>query len=148
MKTYSREKVLVVEDELIMRLDLSETIALLGRDVVHVSSADAALEILDEDASIGLVFTDIKMPGAIDGRKLAQEIRRRWPSVSVVISSANIARDAQCQTLDAPLLHKPYRLNELRGVLGPNLLPDSRTRRAGVVPESEKLASAPGDHGG
>lgn len=119
MQARLRETVLVVEDELIIRLDLSEAIELTGRKVVHVSSADAALEVLKENDSIGLVLTDIKMPGRLDGVELAQHIQLRWPSIRVVISSGNIATDARCQTLGAPLLHKPYRLSDLRQVLWP-----------------------------
>lgn len=118
MQPNSREKVLVVEDELIVRLDLSEAIELTGREVVHVSSADAALDVLEEDDSIGLVFTDIKMPGAIDGIELVHQVQRRWPSVRVVVSSGNIGNDRRCRGLGAELMHKPYRLSALREILG------------------------------
>lgn len=100
-----------------LRLDLSEAIKLTGRDVVHVSSADAALEVLQQDNSIGVVLTDIRMPGRMDGIELAEQIRRRWPSVRVVISSGNIATDIRCQNRKAALLTKPYRLTELRRAL-------------------------------
>ena len=118
MAPHPGNKVLVVEDELIVRLDLSEAIQLTGRDVVHVSSDDAALDVLEKDNSIGLVFTDIKMAGAIDGIELAHQIRQRWPSIQVVISSGNIATDPRCRDLSAPLMFKPYRLSALREILG------------------------------
>lgn len=117
MQPSARGTVLVVEDELMVRLDLSEAIKLTGRDVVHVSSADAALDVLQKDDTIGLVLTDIKMPGSIDGIELAQQIQLRWPNVRVVISSGNIATDIRCETLGTALLNKPYRLTELRRVL-------------------------------
>ena len=117
MRPSARRKVLVVEDELLVRLDLSEAIKLSGRDVVHVSSADAALKVLQKDETIGVVLTDIKMPGRMDGIELAEQIRLRWPSIRVVISSGNIATDVRCQNLEAALLTKPYRLTELRRVL-------------------------------
>ena len=110
-------RVLVVEDELFVRLELTEAIEATGRDVFHVPSAEEALEALQQDASIGLVLTDIKMPGSMDGIELAKNIQQRWPSVRVVISSANIATDARCRSLGTPLLHKPYRLSDLRKVL-------------------------------
>ena len=118
MSSRTETKVLVVEDELVTRVDLAEAIELEGRCVIHVPSAEDALHVLEKDHGIGLVLTDIKMTGGLDGIELARHIRSRWPDIRLVISSGNIKADHRCGSIDAALLHKPYKLHDLRRVLG------------------------------
>jgi CheY-like chemotaxis protein len=109
--------VLIVEDEFLLRMDAVEIIAGAGFEVVEAADADQAIEILQSRRDITVVFTDIQMPGSMDGLKLARAIRGRWPPIKIVTTSghANVAES------DLPeggrFLPKPYSPHQLAGVL-------------------------------
>ena len=79
-----------------------------GFDVVEAVNADEAIEILEVRLDITVVFTDIQMPGAMDGLKLAGAIRRRWPPIKIVATSGIV----DVRKVDLPeggrFLSKPY----------------------------------------
>lgn len=58
-----------------------------GYRVLEAGSADAALQFFEKDADIGLLFTDVSMPGAIDGADLARQVAERWPRVGIIMTS-------------------------------------------------------------
>ena len=82
-----RPVVLIVEDELLLRMDAAEMIAAAGFEVVEAANADEAIEILEARRDITVVFTDIQMPGSMDGLKLARAVRGRWPPIKIVATS-------------------------------------------------------------
>src|SRR5688572_5317424 len=90
--------VLVVEDEPLVRLDLETRLADTGYLVFEASSAAEAIAILERHPQIRVVFTDIQMPGDMDGLALARYVRDRWPPTIIVVSSgrgsAGAGRDA------------------------------------------------------
>jgi CheY-like chemotaxis protein len=67
--------ILIVEDEFLLRLDSAEVIEKAGFEVVQAANADDAIAILTARSNIHVVFTDIQMPGSMDGLKLAQFVR-------------------------------------------------------------------------
>ena len=79
--------VLIVEDELLVRMDAVDMIRSLGFEVVEVENADDAIRVLEDRPDITVVFTDIQMPGSMDGLKLAAAIRGRWPPIKIVATS-------------------------------------------------------------
>jgi CheY-like chemotaxis protein len=79
--------VLVVEDEVIVQLDAADVIEAAGYEVVKASSADEAFEILTARNDIRVVFTDIEMPGSMDGLRLAKLVREKWPPVELIVTS-------------------------------------------------------------
>lgn len=83
--------VLVVEDETLIRLDLVQKLEDAGLDVCEAASAAEAIDILEHHPEIRVVFTDIQMPGTMDGLELARYVRKRWPPTIVVISSGKVA---------------------------------------------------------
>jgi signal transduction histidine kinase/integral membrane sensor domain MASE1/CheY-like chemotaxis protein len=109
--------VLVVEDDVEVAKATSTMFEHLGYQVVHAVDANEGLARLQDVQTIGLVFTDIVMPGDMNGIALAQEIRRRFPSIPVVLTSgysdAVNAADTQL-----PLLRKPFDLQKLERVIG------------------------------
>lgn len=109
--------VLVIEDEIFVRLDLSEALEARGYFVRHAGSADEALDILERDRTIGVVFTDIKMDGCMDGVELAHAIRDQWPETVIVYSSGNIPDKRPLGPTGVKLLHKPYDPDRLKVVL-------------------------------
>jgi len=79
--------VLIVEDEFLLRMDAVDMIAAAGFEVVEAGDADEAIDILESRRDITVVFTDIQMPGSMDGLKLARAVRGRWPPTKIVATS-------------------------------------------------------------
>jgi CheY-like chemotaxis protein len=112
-----RPLVLVVEDEFLLRMDAVEMIADAGFEVVEAADADQAIEVLESRRDITVVFTDIQMPGSMDGLKLAEAIRGRWPPIKIVTTSghANVAESELPE--GGRFLPKPYSQHQVAGVL-------------------------------
>ena len=111
-------QVLVVEDDDEVAALTVEMINQLGYDTTRVASAEAALGALADRRSVDIVFSDVMMPGSMNGVELAQEIRRRRPNLPVLLTSgyAEAARrKAGAQQLK--IIPKPYRIDELRDAL-------------------------------
>lgn len=79
--------VLVVEDEPILRMNMVETIEDAGFEAIEAGNADDAVAILESRKDIRIVFTDINMPGSMDGLKLAEAVRHRWPPIELILTS-------------------------------------------------------------
>jgi CheY-like chemotaxis protein len=79
--------VLIVEDEPLQRLFVSDFLCDAGIDVVEAGDAPAALELLEAREDVHLLFTDIQMPGAYDGLELARRVRARWPHIHLMLTS-------------------------------------------------------------
>ena len=80
-------RVLVVEDEPLLRVFNADMLTDAGFDVLEAANADEALRMLETVSDIRVVFTDVEMPGALDGYALAQRIETLWPEIGVVITS-------------------------------------------------------------
>jgi signal transduction histidine kinase/CheY-like chemotaxis protein len=114
----SAGQVLVVEDDDEVAALTVEMINQLGYDTTRVASAEAALGALANRRSVDIVFSDIMMPGRMDGVELAQEIRRRRPDLPVLLTSGyaeGARRNAAAQEIK--IIPKPYRIDELRDAL-------------------------------
>lgn len=79
--------VLVVEDDSLIRLNIVDQLEDAGYEVFEAANADDAIAILAITPSIRLLFTDIDMPGTMDGLKLAAAVRHRWPPVKIIVTS-------------------------------------------------------------
>jgi two-component system, response regulator PdtaR len=100
--------VLVVEDETLVRVTALAMIEDCGFEAIAASSADEALRALETRSDIRAVFTDVQMPGPMDGLKLAQVIRDRWPPVALLVTSGK-ERDIKSDLpKGARFLPKPY----------------------------------------
>ncbi len=108
-----RPVILIVEDELLIRLEAIEMIEAAGFDTVEAANADEAIAILTERPEIQVLFTDIHMPGSMDGVKLAHFVRHRWPPIKIIATSAH----ARVEGYDLPnggrFLPKPYSAREV-----------------------------------
>jgi two-component system, response regulator PdtaR len=102
----SMPTVLVVEDEVMIREVVRDELEDAGYTVVLASHADAAIAILETRRDIHLVFTDIEMPGSMDGLNLAAYVRDRWPPVHIIITTGK-ARPATIPA-NALFIQKPY----------------------------------------
>lgn len=112
-----RPVVLVVEDEFLIRSHAVDMIAAAGFEAVEASNADEAIEILEARRDITVVFTDVQMPGSMDGLKLARAIRGRWPPIKIVATSGHVGvRDTDLPE-GGRFLPKPYSPGQVMGVL-------------------------------
>ncbi len=107
-------RILVVEDEFLIRLTLVEALTDEGFDVLEAESGDAALPILQSDPTIGVLLTDIQLPGALDGLRLAHVARQTRPSLPVLFMTGrpDPAAEAHASALDR-YIAKPYTLSEI-----------------------------------
>jgi CheY-like chemotaxis protein len=100
--------VLIVEDDFLIRMDAAEMIVAGGFEVVEAGNADQAILILEDRSDITVVFTDVQMPGSMDGLKLAVMIRRRWPPIMLVATSGLVDVRENDLPEGGRFLPKPY----------------------------------------
>ena len=81
--------VLVVEDEVLIRTDIADTLTRAGYVVLQAANADEAIRVMEHRSDVSLVFTDIGMPGSIDGLKLAHYVAKKWPPVRLLLTSGH-----------------------------------------------------------
>lgn len=106
-------KVLVVEDEPIIRLGMVSSIEDAGYSVIEAASADEAVARLAQDSEVGLVVTDVDMPGSMDGIKLAHYVRRRWPPIRLLVISGKVGVRPGELPEGARFMSKPYQEPQL-----------------------------------
>jgi CheY-like chemotaxis protein len=104
----SRPVVLLVEDELLVRMAAADALVDAGFDVIESANAQAAHEILMVRDDIQVLFTDVKMPGPMDGLELASLVRRCWPHILIVITSGHLKPESVPLPDDALFIAKPY----------------------------------------
>jgi len=112
-----RPVVLIVEDEFLLRMHAVDMIQGAGFDVVEAANADQAIEVLEARRDITVVFTDIQMLGSMDGLKLAQAIRGRWPPIKIVATSGHVNVTETDLPDGGRFLPKPYSPHQVAGVL-------------------------------
>jgi len=112
-----RPVVLIVEDEFLLRMDAVHMIAAAGFEVVEAANADQAIDILESRRDITVVFTDVQMPGSMDGLKLARAVRGRWPPIKIIATSGRLDLEQGDLPEGGRFLAKPYSPGQLAGVL-------------------------------
>lgn len=100
--------VLIVEDEVMIRMGAAALVEDLGCEFFEASSADEAIALLEQHPQITIVFTDIQMAGSMDGLELAVYARRRWPPLKFIIVSGNHVATAIEMPEGARFFPKPY----------------------------------------
>jgi PAS domain S-box-containing protein len=113
-----RGHILLVEDDKEVSALTLELLSSLGFAVTHVSSAEAALGALANGRDVDVVLSDIMMPGGVSGLQLAREIRRRYPTLSVILTTGYVEAAAGMEDDEFRLLPKPYTLESLGEALG------------------------------
>lgn len=107
-KAPARKVVLVVEDEPILRMMAIDLVEDAGFEAVEARSADEAVEILEVRTDIRIVFTDVDMPGSMDGLMLAAAIRDRWPPIEIIITSGHRSVNESMIPANTEFFSKPY----------------------------------------
>lgn len=105
--------VLVVEDEYYIRMLAIDTLEDQGFTVLGVATADEAWLILESRSDISVLFTDVNMPGDIDGLTLAIRVAKHWPHIRLVITSGRCGLSDHEVPDHGQFVQKPYRQNEL-----------------------------------
>ena len=103
-----RPAILVVEDEVLIRFAVADTIADAGFTVCEAGNADQAIKLLESRTDIRAIFTDIDMPGSMDGLKLAAAVRTRWPAIKIIITSGHVKIRAEELPVEGKFFSKPY----------------------------------------
>ena len=113
----SRPHVLVVEDEFFSRLHAVNLVEAAGYKAIEASNADEAIAILESRKDIRIVFTDIDMPGSMDGLKLARAVRDRWPPIELILTSGHFDVPENKIPERGLFFSKPYRDQEIVSAL-------------------------------
>src|ERR1700760_833193 len=118
--------VLVVEDEMILRMRAVDIVEDAGFCPIEAVNADEAMSILESRSDISLLFTDIQMPGGMDGLKLAHAVHDRWPSIKIILVSGQVKPSATETPADSRFFGKPLgveqMITELQAMVGAGAL--------------------------
>lgn len=106
--TQNGATVIVVEDETLVRMNIAMSLEDEGYIVLEASNADDAIGLLEQHPEIRLMFTDIDMPGSMDGLKLAEAVRDRWPPVKIIIASGHRHLNDDLLPVEGRFFSKPY----------------------------------------
>jgi CheY-like chemotaxis protein len=109
--------VLIVEDEPLVRIGAVNIIEDAGFEVIEAASADEAIGILECRSDVRVVFTDIHMPGSMDGLKLAHAVRNRWPPIRIIVTSGRELMAEQDLPEGGRFVAKPYNPIEILDAL-------------------------------
>jgi two-component sensor histidine kinase len=118
--------VLVVEDEMVLRMRAVDIVEDAGFTSVEAVNADEAIAILESRSDIDLLFTDIQMPGSMDGLKLAHAVHDRWPAIKIILVSGQVKPSDAERPADSRFFGKPLgvgqMINELQAMVGEGAL--------------------------
>jgi CheY-like chemotaxis protein len=108
----ARTLVLIVEDEILIRMLLADALRQADYDVIEAANADEAFDVLHTAPCPDVLVTDVRMPGAVDGFELAAYVRRTKPDLRVIITSGHAGPNAAIGLADV-FLPKPYELGAI-----------------------------------
>ena len=120
--------VLVVEDEMLLRMRAVDMVEDAGFASVEAVDADEAVAILEARSDIALLFTDIQMPGSMDGLKLAHAVRERWPPIKIILVSGQLRLANADIPADSRFFGKPLEAEEMIAEMR-NLIGQARQRQ-------------------
>lgn len=106
--TASRAVILLVEDEPMVRLVGADLLEDAGFEVVEAADGDEALSILETRPDVRVLFTDINMPGSLDGLELARVVHERWPQVQLLVTSGRFQLRSDDIPNNGQFVPKPY----------------------------------------
>ena len=99
--------VLVVEDEPLLLMMAAEIVEDAGFEAIPAHNADEAILILESRDDISILFTDVRMPGSMDGVRLAAAVRDRWPPIELVVVSGHVTGESELPS-GTHFYRKPY----------------------------------------
>ena len=105
--------VLVVEDDEILRTCTANVVADAGFTPVEAANADEAFAILENRSDIALLFTDIQMPGSMDGLDLARTVHDRWPAIKIILVSGRVELSERERPVNSRFFRKPSAMKQM-----------------------------------
>jgi CheY-like chemotaxis protein len=105
--------VLVVEDEMLLRMRAVDMVEDAGYTSVEAIDADQAVAILESRSDIALIFTDIQMPGSMDGLGLAHSVHKRWPPIKIILVSGQLKLSESDIPPNSRFFGKPLQANQM-----------------------------------
>jgi len=118
--------VLIVEDEMVLRMRAVDIVEDAGFHAVEAVNADQAISILESRSDISLLFTDIQMPGSMDGLKLAHAVHDRWPAIKIILVSGQVNPSEAERPAESRFFGKPLSvermITELQAMVGSGTL--------------------------
>lgn len=109
--------VLVVESETLIRMSAVQIVRDAGYGVVDAANADMAIAILENRKDIRAIFTDVHMSGSMDGLRLAQAVRHRWPPIHLIVTSGLAMSPAAEFPANWRFILKPYAAEHVEAAL-------------------------------
>jgi CheY-like chemotaxis protein len=104
----SRPSVLVVDDDPLVRMHVVDIVEDAGFDAIAARNADEAIGILEERSDVTLLFTDVHMPGSMDGLRLAHAVRDRWPPIKIIVVSGRMTVTQNKLPTNSRFFSKPF----------------------------------------
>lgn len=123
--------ILVVEDDPLIRLGALDLVDSAGYEGISATDAEEAIRILEARDDIDLVFTDVQMPGTMDGIKLSHYIRGRWPPVRIIVASGRAILAESSLPSGSRFFEKPYNENAIKEMMARMLADDPDLSAAG-----------------
>jgi CheY-like chemotaxis protein len=117
--------ILVVEDELFIRMFISDAFLDEGYTVIEAFNADEAVDILKAGKAVDLVFSDVRMPGSLDGIGLLRFIKERFSKLPVILASGHLDPSIALAEGAKHLLTKPYQINTVLNLVASQLEDDA-----------------------
>jgi CheY-like chemotaxis protein len=105
--------VLVVEDEMMLRMKVIDMVADAGFVPLEAVDADEALAILQSRSDIALMLTDVQMPGSMNGLELAHAVHERWPPIKIILASGQLKLSGSDIPVDSRFFGKPLQSAEI-----------------------------------
>lgn len=105
--------VLIVDDEPIIRMYATVLVEDAGYVAIEAATADEALAILSARDDIRVLFTDVEMPGSLNGLELVEVVRETWPPIELIVTSGHVQVDPQRLPERARFFRKPYTESEV-----------------------------------
>jgi two-component system, response regulator PdtaR len=113
--------VLIVEDDLLLRMLAVEVVEEAGFIALEAADAEEAVALLESRLDISVLFTDVNMPGSMDGLKLAHAVRDRWPPIKILLVSGHVRLQPSELPSNSCFVGKPYRaaamVEQLRSIV-------------------------------
>ena len=148
--TGASTNVLVVEDEMVLRMRAVDIVEDAGFTAVEAVNAEQALSILESRSDISLLFSDIQMPGSMDGLKLAHAVHNRWPSIKIILVSGQVRVSDGDTPADSRFFGKPLEakqmIAELQQMVGAGalkIIPEVAIPLAAETPATAQSANMP-----
>jgi len=110
--------VLIVEDEALIRMDVADYISRPNVTTLEAANADEALQILSERSDVDVIFTDVNMPGSMDGLQLAERVKEMKSEIGIIITSGMVRVVRSTLPSNAVFYEKPYDLEAVSVPIG------------------------------